>query len=120
MKFIEFGVENYEEANTRFLMENNNWSGLIIDSSLENVEHIKQKCSDVNNVKVSQADVYSQDFVIPNADVAFIDAGHSTELVAHDINRFLNVPIGVSAYGRNPTLGLGLRHRPGFDHSSSR
>ena len=60
------------------------------EQSDENVEHIKQKCSDVNNVKVSQADVYSQDFVIPNADVAFIDAGHSTELVAHDINRFLN------------------------------
>ena len=42
-KFIEFGVENYEEANTRFLLENNNWSGLIIDSSLENVEHIKNQ-----------------------------------------------------------------------------
>ena len=42
-KFIEFGVENYEEANTRFLMENNNWSGLIIDSSLENIEHIKNQ-----------------------------------------------------------------------------
>ena len=41
--FIEFGVENYEEANTRFLLENNNWSGLIIDSSKENIEHIKNQ-----------------------------------------------------------------------------
>ena len=41
--FIEFGVENYEEANTRFLLENNNWSGLIIDSSNENIEHIKNQ-----------------------------------------------------------------------------
>ena len=32
--FIEFGVENYKEANTKFLLLNNNWSGLIIDSSL--------------------------------------------------------------------------------------
>jgi len=30
--FIEFGVGNYSEANTRFLLENNNWKGLIIDS----------------------------------------------------------------------------------------
>jgi hypothetical protein len=41
--FIEFGVENYEEANTRFLLENNNWSGLIIDSSSENISHIKKQ-----------------------------------------------------------------------------
>jgi len=31
--FIEFGVENYEEANTRFLMQNRNWRGLIMDGS---------------------------------------------------------------------------------------
>jgi hypothetical protein len=29
--FIEFGVSGYEEANTRFLLVNNNWRGLIID-----------------------------------------------------------------------------------------
>jgi hypothetical protein len=31
--FIEFGVDLYEEANTRFLVENRNWRGLIIDSN---------------------------------------------------------------------------------------
>ncbi len=40
--FIEFGVENYTEANTRFLLINNNWSGLIIDGSKENIESIKK------------------------------------------------------------------------------
>lgn len=39
--FVEFGVENYEEANTRFLLMNNNWSGLVIDGDRGNVEHIK-------------------------------------------------------------------------------
>ena len=29
--FIEFGVADYTEANTRFLLENNNWRGLILD-----------------------------------------------------------------------------------------
>jgi hypothetical protein len=29
--FVEFGVGDYSEANTRFLLENRNWRGLIID-----------------------------------------------------------------------------------------
>jgi hypothetical protein len=39
--FIEFGVENYKESNTRFLLINNNWSGYVIDGSKENVQYIK-------------------------------------------------------------------------------
>ncbi len=31
--FIEFGVQNYRESNTRFLLLNNNWRGLILDAS---------------------------------------------------------------------------------------
>ena len=42
-KFIEFGVENYSEANTRFLLQNDNWSGLILDSSNQNVNFIKKQ-----------------------------------------------------------------------------
>ena len=30
--FVEFGVENYQESNTRFLLLNNNWRGLVLDS----------------------------------------------------------------------------------------
>ena len=41
--FIEFGVENYEESNTRFLLENNNWKGLVIDSSSKNTNFIKSQ-----------------------------------------------------------------------------
>ena len=39
--FIEFGVENYLESNTRFLLFNSNWSGLILDSSEKNINQIK-------------------------------------------------------------------------------
>lgn len=31
--FVEFGVERYEEANTRFLLQHDNWRGLILDGS---------------------------------------------------------------------------------------
>lgn len=39
--FIEFGVENYTESNTRFLLINNNWKGLIFDASEENMLQVK-------------------------------------------------------------------------------
>jgi hypothetical protein len=39
--FVEFGVENYAEANTRFLLCNDNWSGLVIDSSAKNIQYIR-------------------------------------------------------------------------------
>jgi hypothetical protein len=39
--FIEFGVENYEEANTRFLLMNDNWRGLIMDSDPDNMAYVR-------------------------------------------------------------------------------
>ena len=39
--FVEFGVENYEEANTRFLLMNDNWRGLVMDSSPANMSHVR-------------------------------------------------------------------------------
>lgn len=40
--FVEFGVENYTESNTRFLLTNNQWSGLVIDGSAENIDYIRR------------------------------------------------------------------------------
>jgi hypothetical protein len=40
--FIEFGVENYEESNTRFLLLNDNWRGLVMDGSSSNIDHIRR------------------------------------------------------------------------------
>jgi hypothetical protein len=39
--FVEFGTQNYTESNTRFLLINNNWSGLVIDGSSDNIAYIK-------------------------------------------------------------------------------
>ena len=41
--FIEFGVENYLESNTRFLMMNNNWSGFVMDGSDEAMNCLKNQ-----------------------------------------------------------------------------
>ena len=39
--FVEFGVENYEESNTRFLLKNNDWTGLVIDGNKKNIDFIR-------------------------------------------------------------------------------
>ena len=40
--FIEFGVQDYVESNTRFLLEHRNWSGLVLDGSDDNIAKIKR------------------------------------------------------------------------------
>jgi hypothetical protein len=39
--FIEFGVEDYSEANTRFLLVNDNWRGVIFDSGTAHVDFVR-------------------------------------------------------------------------------
>lgn len=41
--FIEFGVEDYSECNTRFLLLHNNWKGLIMDGSIEDMDALKKQ-----------------------------------------------------------------------------
>src|SRR3989344_1365237 len=41
-RFVEIGVENYLESNTRFLLINNNWDGLLLDSDTKNTSFIKR------------------------------------------------------------------------------
>lgn len=41
--FIEFGVGDYSESNTRFLLMNNNWSGFVMDSSSDNMQRLQNK-----------------------------------------------------------------------------
>ncbi len=39
---MEFGVQDYLESSTRFLVVKDHWSGLVIDGSAENVEKIRR------------------------------------------------------------------------------
>lgn len=41
--FVEFGVENYTECNTRFLLINDNWRGLIMDGSESNMQSVRNE-----------------------------------------------------------------------------
>lgn len=42
-QFVEFGVQDYSEANTRFLLMNNHWKGLIIDGSKAYMDHVRSQ-----------------------------------------------------------------------------
>jgi hypothetical protein len=41
--FVEFGVQDYKESNTRFLLQNNNWSGLVLEARREDVDEIRKQ-----------------------------------------------------------------------------
>ena len=40
--FVEFGVQSYDEANTRFLLLNDNWRGLVMDASSDWMEALQK------------------------------------------------------------------------------
>lgn len=71
--FVEFGVEDYLESNTRFLLVNNNWSGLIMDGSGSHISKIK-----------NDEMYWKYDLIAKNA---FITAENINQLIAEeDIN----------------------------------
>lgn len=41
--FVEFGVEDYRESNTRLLLNLRNWRGLVIDGSIDHINSIKNQ-----------------------------------------------------------------------------
>lgn len=41
-RFVEFGVGNYLESNTRFLLRHRNWKGLVMEASAKEVEAIRK------------------------------------------------------------------------------
>ena len=40
--FVEFGVESYRESNTRFLLQNDLWAGLILDAGTRHIRFITE------------------------------------------------------------------------------
>ena len=40
-RFIEFGVESFQEANCRFLLQNGNWRRLVIDSNQQQMQQLR-------------------------------------------------------------------------------
>jgi hypothetical protein len=69
-RFVEFGVEDYTEANTRFLLQKDNWSGLVLDASAEHIAALR-----------SRPEYWRHDLL---AEEAFIDRDNINELLARN------------------------------------
>lgn len=70
--FVEFGVENYREANTRLLLRKENWRGLVMDGSETDIKQIQK--SDLywrHNLQAKAAFVTSENIngLIESADI---------------------------------------------------
>ena len=105
--FIEFGVENYIEANTRFLALNNYWSGLIIDGNPENIEFIKRdpiywrcnikaECSFITKDNIN--DIFARNGMNGEIGLLSIDIDGNDYWVWKAINDKINPAIIVAEY----------------------
>ena len=75
-RFIEFGVENYRESNTRFLLLNDNWTGLVMDGGEDNVASIRSEALYWRNDLTAQAHFITRD----NINSIIQEAGFSGRL----------------------------------------
>ncbi len=74
--FIEFGVEDYNECNTRFLLNHNCWKGLVIDGNINWMEALKQQEIYHNRLLNSKGAFIKKD----NINTLFSEAGFTGDI----------------------------------------
>ena len=74
--FVEFGVEDFREANCRFLMENRNWRGLVFDGDPENITKLKSEGNFWRYDLVAESHFITAE----NIDSLIVQAGFSGEI----------------------------------------
>lgn len=93
--FVEFGVENYKEANTKFLMFNNNWSGFVMDGSNNNINNLKKQdyfwkynliAKDVFITKDNINNLLLEQNINPNIGLLHIDLDGNDYYIFDEIN----------------------------------
>ncbi len=77
--FIEFGVEDYFESNTRFLLQKDNWSGFVMDGSSEKIARLK-----------SAPFYWKHDL---NAQTAFVTRENINELLYSNVSEWAGVDL---------------------------
>ena len=64
---------------------------IAVDMTEDNIKIAKKKCEEVDNVEFITADVYDLNFKLPKADVVHVDAGHTYQHLAYDIDRCIDL-----------------------------
>ena len=62
-----------------------------VDRDAENIQILKQKCKDVDNIEASIMDVTNDTWNFPQVDVVFVDASHDYPQVAIDIQKCIDL-----------------------------
>ena len=75
--FIEFGVESYAEANTRFLLQNRNWRGLVMDGDPARIERLNKEKQLFWGYDLTAKSAF---ITRENVNDLFVDAGFSGEI----------------------------------------
>ncbi len=78
-KFIEFGVGNYSESNTRFLLVNNNWEGLIINDDNSHIEFLNSEIGKIILYK-HRIKIINKKLTLENVNKTFKEEGFSGEI----------------------------------------
>jgi hypothetical protein len=127
--FVEFGASNYLESNTRFLLINNNWSGLVIDGDPLNVSSIKADpiywrhnlkalCSFVTKDNINQ--LLESNGLSGDIGLLSVDIDGNDYWVWDSIN-VINPCIVVCEYNSlwGDTLSVSTPYDPAFDRTSA-
>lgn len=71
--FVEFGVQDYRESNTRLLLQLRNWRGLVMDGSLDHIADIRSQDVSWRHDLTAQCAFIDRD----NINGLIVDAGFS-------------------------------------------
>jgi hypothetical protein len=127
--FVEFGTQDYTESNTRFLLVNNNWRGLVIDGSERDIQFIRTDpiywrhdleavCAFITTDNIN--DLIARRFPGPELGLLSIDIDGNDYWVWQAINR---VRPGIVICEYNSVFGSRLAvtvpHRPDFNRTSA-
>ena len=74
--FIEFGIQEYKESNTRFLLGNDNWRGLVLDGDPANIGIVSRSTEYWRHDLMAVAAFIDRD----NVNDLFTDNGFSGEI----------------------------------------
>jgi hypothetical protein len=117
--FIEFGVEDYTESNTRFLMVNNNWEGFVMDGSEKNMEKLRNqnwfwkyslKCRAVfitkDNINALLAETGFKNIGLLHIDIDGNDAHILAEIDLKELNPSIIIMEYNSVFGKERAISV--------------
>ena len=123
--FVEFGVETYLESNTRFLLINNNWSGLVIDGSSDNIaivqsdpiywrHNLKAYCAFITKENINN--LLKENGAVGDIGILSIDIDGNDYWIWNAIE-VINPAIVIIEYNARfgPDISVSVPYDPGFD-----